>query len=634
MIGSENNDEIQASLVNLKTWLASRSDVEADETVMVSAPEGLRSIGFADIKLEKLSSQHMDGVVFGYDNTAQKPKPWTELDHLVSWTAEFVNMLKDNKGNFATLEVMRGLHEYPISIAKHHVDESIKVIESVLNFEHALDIEHPDTRNRNYACERILVEDVNSIHDIVTQIFTCLYTKCVVRLVVKTNQYHTSALASYLVDLMHQAGATSSEIKCLGFDKRESIGNEKFYVIPSNKNSKLSTIAVVFRQTDTFAAAQGIVDAYYRDQYPNLIVLVEEYIHEKFVRDWQRYLSHAVQIGARLDEKTNIVESFNSKVQIDLNAIDIKASHKAPGNVINVLKFRTLGELMSLLNNLRKVPYISIWNDDVLLAREFAVRVNQCEEFWFNHTPRCTTSGKFIEEVLRYYKKIVAEDNLQIYNSVQAQFADEVEQLRKLHSVFLKKDSRLRSALLLQSYTSIIAKHKSLKNGSTIGESIARLKRFQLGATSRLTYANAGDSRIETIASPVGTAILLVREESSIKSKAVLLELVFKNLLVGNAVLLVCPVNTLGVRFSFDNDHVIPFKMLHEPLPDISRLSLDETVQAHETSVTKKSCPKNIYAIEVLPEMSSEVCEALIVALGTSRKNIWYSNSDQSNYWS
>lgn len=618
----------------LATWLASRKPLNTDATVIISAPDSIRPLGIPDLALEKFQPIHQDGILFCFDNVTSKPKSWTELGHLVSWSSKFLTALEDNKQVLVVLELLRGTSsEYPISVANFHVEEAIKVVQSAISFELGLEMQHPDTRAHNYALENILIEESTALHDIIRQVFSCLYSKCAVNLIVKSNQFFSAALTAYLVDLMHESGAANSEVKCIAFERRDSIGNEKFIkCLGANRSSKLSIIATVFKQTDTFAAAQGIIESYFREQFQNLIVLVEESAYERFVKDWQRYYSHAIHIGSRADSRTTVVDTLNSKVQIDLSAIDIKASHKMSGFVINVLKFRTLGELCSLLGTLRKVPHMSVWNDDILLSREFCLRMNICNEFWLNHVPKSLAGRKFPRDMLNYYSEKVAEDMTNVYNSVNAQFADELEQLKKVQTTFIKKDARLKTMLILQAFTSLVTKSKSLKNGSSVTEAVNRLKRFQLGNLQRISTQEPGDSRIETLLKPVGIAIFLVREESQVKSKAVLVELIFKNLLLGNAVLLVCPANTLGVKFTFDNDHVIPYKMVHESIPDISRLSLENTIEMSE-SLTRKQCPKNAYAIEILPEMNSETCEAISIALGSRATSIWYPDAEQAKYW-
>ena len=606
---------------------------DAEERAAISAPESLRSVGFPDLILGKAGPQHQETVISCYDYSAQKMENWVELSHLMNWSTAFVTALSNNKDSLATLELIRGADEYPIALAKFHVDESIRAIESALCCNVGLDLKHPDTREHNYAVCNIMIDDSICLGDIVRQVFTCLFSKCAVRLVVKTNSFYSATISAYLVDLMHGCGATTSEIQCVAFDRRETIGNEHFSKpFAPNKNSKLSVVATVFRLTDTFAAAQGIIESYFREQFPNLIILVEEAAYERFCQDWQRYYSHALHIGSRLDERTNVTDSLNSKVQVDLAAIDIKASHKMSGNVINVLRFRTYSELNSLLSNLRKVPFMTVWNDDILFSREFCMRLNQCNEFWIDHIPKSIAGYKLPEEMLDYYYATVSEDMTYIYNSVYAQFSDEAEQLRKTLASFMKKDCRLRTTLTLMAFVSIVSKSKSLKNGSSVTEAVARLKRFQRSYTRRLH--TEAESRIETVFRPVGLALLFVREESSVKNKAILLELIFKNLLIGNAVLLACPPNTLGARFTVDNDHVIPFKMVHEALPDISRLSLDQTIDVSETSLSKKQCPKNTFAIEILPDLTSDSCSTITVALGTRRKHILTSDVEQANYWS
>lgn len=632
MIEAELDDELRASLTNIKAWLAGRrGPVNENEKTTISAPDGLRSIGFADLTLEKFGPQHMDGIVYSLEN--EKPKNWTELNHLAEWSREFMKVLKNNKQTLSTLELVRGMSDYPISVATYHVEEAIEVLKSAIKFEVGLDIQHPDTRAQNYAIDSILIEDSAGPHDIIRRVFSCLFSKCLTRLVVKSNNFYSAALTAYLVDLMHQSGASTSEVDCIAFDRRESLGSERFSkCIASSKCSKLSVVATVFKQTDTFAAAQGIIESYFREQYQNLIVLVEESAYDRFIKDWQRYYSHAIHIGSRLDYKTTVVDTFNSKVQIELAAIDMKASHKMTGYAINVLKFRTLNEFLSLLGSLRKIPYMTVWNDDILLSREFCLRVNQCQEFWLNHVPKALSGQHFPEDILNLYAETVAPDMVNIYNSIYTEFPNEIEQLRKLQATFLKKENDVCTTLVIQAYITVLTKIKSLKNGGTIGEFVARLKRFQQGALYKSSIQ--GNSRIETLSKPVGLAIFLVREDSVIKSKATLVELVFKNLLIGNAVLLICPVNTLGAKFAIDNDHVIPFKMVHESVPDISRLSLDSSPETSDISTTKSKCPKNTFAVEILPEMNSETCETMTIALGLRHKSIWYSSVNQANYWS
>lgn len=572
------------------------------------------------------------------DNESQKPETWTELSHLVTWASEFAAALAKNRSALASLELARGGNDFPISLANFHVDEAIAVVNNALTFELGLDLHHSETRDGNHSTCCIPIDESTAIHDIVTRIFTCLFAKCPVRLLVKSSRSHSSILAAYIVELMRGCGAKEAEVSCLEVDRRDGTPVGKtLRAIPSAKDSKLSVVATVFKQTDTFAVAQGIIESYFREKYPNLIVLVEEAVYERFVIDWQRYYSHAVHIGSRLDERTTVVDTFNSKLAIELSAIDIKQSHKMTGYAINVLKFRTTSELISLLSHLRKIPFMTVWNDDVLLSREFCLRVNQCHEFWINHIPKSVAGRKFSEELVNFYNDNYSSETTSVYNSLYSQYADEAEQVRKTLASFQKKEARLRTALILQAFIAIVTKSKSLRGSSTVGESVARLKRFQLGSLQRASSFEAGESRIELVSKPVGLALLLVKEENALKSKALLIELIFKNLLIGNGVLLVCPNNTFGAKFTFENDHVIPFKMLHGPVPDISRLSLEESVEQPaeaSASMNKKQCPKNTYAVEVTQDMNSEMCEAITVALGSRRKLIWYPDCDVTNYWS
>lgn len=327
---------------------------------------------------------------------------------------------------------------------------------------------------------------------------------------------------------------------------------------------------------------------------------------------------------------------------------------------LNVLKFRNLADFSSLLGNLRKVPYMTIWNDDLLFSRQLCLRTNICQEFWLNHVPKHLAQRRLSNDMLNFYARTIAPDMADLYNCVAQEFSEDMEAVRKMQGQFIKKDPKLRTNIILQAYSSLLAKNSSLKNGLTPSESIARLRRFQMSTLHSLApISEPGESRIEIIRKPVGLAVLIVRDlENSIKSRQILVEFIFKNLLIGNGVLLVCPCNTLGAKFGLDNDHIIPFKMVHDTVPDISRLSLNEMngpascaetgdgpdnvnngeqelqSQLLDTSLLKKQCPCNSFAVEMLPEMSSSACETITVSVGTRTKEIWFPDSDNYNYWS
>lgn len=596
----------------------------------------MRALGFADISLEKFGQNHQDSIIFSHDLTSDKPRSWTQLANLVSWSEVFLDNLTANRSTIAILELMKGSNEFPISKATFNVDEARNIITSATNFEASLGLCHPDTKGDHFAIANTLIDDSVGIHEIMRQVFSHLFMRSAIRLIVKSNLYYSCSLVAFLVDLMHQSGASPSEVKCLALERRDSVGSEMRFIkcISSNKNSKLSVISAVFKQTDTFAAAHGIIEAYFREQYPNLIVLVEEAAYERFVRDWQRYYSHAVQIGSRLDARTTIVDSFNSKVQIDLNAIDIKQSHKMSGYAINILKFRTLTELTSLLANLRRVPIVSLWNDDVLLLREFCLRINVSHEFWLNHIPNSCASRRFPHDLMDLYAESVAPDMTDLYNSVAVDYGHDIDSIRKLHTQFMKKDYRLRTTLVIHAFSQVLSKSRSLRNGLSLEDSVTRLRRFHQGCMHRMSSGEAGESRVETIAKPIGLAIIVVREELATKSKAILVEFVFKNLLIGNGVLLVSPNSNMEAKLSFENDHVVPFKQVCDSLPDMSRLSLDASIETQESSPGKKQCPKNTFVVEMQPDMSSDTCEAITLALGVKYKCIYYPDADSTNYWS
>lgn len=620
--------------------MATRPSPDSEDKVTISAPNDLRALGFADLTLEKFGPEHQDSIVYSIDlsSTGQtKTKYWTELLHLVSWSEDFLKALESNKSTISILELMRGSHDFPISKARFHVDEAQSIVRAAINFEVGLDLQHPNARDRKFInVTNIMIDDSTGVHEVIRQVFIHLFSKCVVLLVVKSNQYYSSTLVAFLVDLMHQSGATSYEVNCLAYDRRDSLGSEMRFIkcLTPIKHSKLSVIATVFKQTDTFAAAQGIIESYFREQHPNLIILVEESSYERFIRDWQRYYSHAVEIGFRTDIRTSIVDVFNSKVLIDLNAIDIKHSHKSSGNAINILKFRSLSDLISLLGNLRKVPYMSVWNDDILLMREFCLRLNICQEYWLNHVPKSLAGHRIPHDMLGLYAEVVAPDMTDMYNSIMSEYGDDVENIRKIQMLFMKKDPRLRNSLVLQAYGSLLNKNKSFKNGMTVEESIARLRRFQQVSLNRITSNEKDESRLEIIGKPVGLAIALVREELSLKLKSVLVDFTFKNLMIGNGVLLVCSNSSLETKLSLENDHIIPFKVVHEGLPDMSRLSLDASTETQESSPPKKQCPKNTYVFEMIPDITSDACEGIITALGIRYKTIWYPDSGCVDYWS
>lgn len=637
----------------------------------IKPSENVAEFGFSSLKLEKFELIHNDGIIYlGEYESNGKSKDWATITHLVEWSTEFINKLRSNRQQLAALELLKGnTGDVPFTVANYYVSEAISIIESAVCFDFGVPMIHPDTKFGTRAIENILVEDTNSIQEILRQVFMCLFSECSVRLVVKSNQFCTSVLSTYLVELMHSCGATNNEIRVLANKRRESSDSFRLSkTIQSNRLSSMSVVAIVFAKTDTFAAAQGILDAYFREMYPNLIVFVEEAAYANFVRDWQRYYSHALVIGPRLDPKTMVTEALNGKLRIDLTAIDVRAAHKIAGNVINMIRFRNLAELISLLSNLRKIPFMSLWHDDSLLLRDLCIDINSCTHFWLRHLPCAPAGRRFGNDIIDNYGDWLSQTNVNIYNSLNFKFNEEIENLRKLQTSFMRKDIRLRHKLVLGAYISVISKCKSLRNGNSVTNSVTKLRRF-VEQVHNLNDLSPGDSRIESLAKPVGLALLHVVANNSssgappghgnnlvvgdevdkdkagsatMRLKYQLTDFVFKNLLLGNAVLVCCPSNTFGARFNVENDHIIPFKMVSDSsgLPDISRLSLDASINLNEAcksvgACAKKQCPKNTYAVEVSLNCpnNGDYLEAMLMSLGTRRRFIWYPDAIQTDYW-
>lgn len=602
-----------------------------NDPISIRVTESLKSFGVVDLTVNKFEQTQQDRIVYSLDSETTKPKEWTELSHLNKWICKFMELFKSSRKEIVALELIRMNKEHPLTLATYHVDEAISIIKTAASFKIPLDVVHPDTMGHNYAADNVLVEDAHSVVDIIREILIRLYSRCVVRLVVKIGYFYSSALSAFIVDLMHQAGATTAEIQVYAHDRRESICSERLTTMMTpNKLCKQSVFAVAFAATDLFAAVSGIIEGYFREQYPNLVVLVEEGAYSKFIKYWQHYYSHTLNIGSRLDDKVTVVDTFNEKVTIDLSAIDIRQSYKMTGNVINILRFRTLDECLSLINHLRKIPLMSVWNDDVLLTREFCSRINQCEQFWVNNMPKYHHAGRLPEILYRHHYDILADDMAVLYDKIYTQYQDNIEALQKMRLNFIKKDISLRNRLIFSAYLNTLNKYKSFKNGSTDNDIIARQQNF-MNIFQTIREDGKGNRCVEEITSPIGMIIIHVAEEiTTVKQKVLLLELIIKNLLLGNAVLVHCPPSTLAVKFSLENDHIIPFQMIIDETLDItlSNLTLDSSLSG------RKKCPPNTSVVKFDTSFTSEMMGGKIRALCCKKKLLWLSTTDRFDYWS
>lgn len=640
-------DQIDRDTIEcLRTWLSNRkqSTDEIDHyqsNLVIHPPSQMRSLGFPDLHLSKFTDSPRKATSSPYD-----------FNKLFKWIMELLRLARTNKPCLEAIECMR--YSYNKRIAQFHVQEAINFVQGALCY----DVSFDATVN---LANHVTIEDPQTpIQEIMGKLCVCLFAKSPIRIVAKFNHYYTCLLSAFLVDMIHEAGVPAGLIQLFVYDPRKEsaanfeVGNSSSNCGPTSlsKLAKLSTVSICFHDSDTNLACKYTLESYMREvYYSNMIFLVEESIYEKFLLDWKNNYEFIV----------NQDKSTTWKIEIDLNCIDLKSANRKLGHCISVIKFRSIEELCDLLSKLKKIPYAQLWTNRYLLAQEICTNRNylgQCLEFWVNHLPINILGRKFDDYLLKYFKDSLKEKMNETYADIFHYHEDDISEVKKLQAAFMgrKVNQSERIARVLRVYLNLIGKSKSTKQvGMSIGESVAKMKRFQLAELNNTTREIPGESRIQSLLGPVGLAILVVRNEIGInctKCKHVLVEFIFKNLLLGNGVILVCPPTTLGLRFPFDLMKKIhlPFRMIDSTKFDYS-IQINELNESFNESTTQQQlegsidsglntslmqqtrkqmkCPKNVYALELKEaELTSDKVDAMILALGAKRRTIWHPDGD------
>jgi len=237
------------------------------------------------------------------------------------------------------------------------------------------------------------------------------------------------------------------------------------------------------------------------------------------------------------------------------------------------------------------VKQVQIWTEDYFLARELSgfssfryggrrsvfrdkksnyehLITKHCREFWLNHLPPSLNAHHFQWQLIDHFKTIMRQNMDSTYSEVLAEYEPLIEDLRRQYASSLREcayTEATRVSYILTSYLTLITRHKSLKQiGLTIEQAVKRLKCFHRDLVSQVKELSQ-NSRVEHTVDPVGLAILSIEDKACVKSKSAIIEFVYKNLLVGNAVLVVCPRGLLGARFPQDLyclDIMLPFALV------------------------------------------------------------------------
>lgn len=660
------------TIEHLRTWLSNRShqrpnddddgshEDDTDEqrhyhsnVVVIHPDERLRNLAFPDLHLSKFTRFALvpNDQGFRQQQQQQSPSRDTRLIGLVKSLSRFLDSLRCCRQSLETIEFYRlgGATQSERNTASFNVDESIELIQTCLNLDWALDIQISQL-------DCVLIDDLSpSIQDLISRICILLFASSPVRVVARESNYSTCLLGAFLVDLLHEAGVSRKQLQLLVSDyQQESSGAEySFSWLLSSPQSqgtpqKQCLVAICFADTDIVLALMCIFGSYVRDirYHRNLILLIEEANYDTFLYHWENSSDRIMPFLQDID------------VKIDLNCIDIRLASRISKPCINVIKFRSLDDLQNLMGKLRKIPYIQIWSSDHIFIRKFTLsstQSNQCEEFWLNQVrPKNIAGHRFCWQMIRHYRNSMKLHMDGVYTNVFYEFEEKLTNLVKRLSRFSKAKDRLQ--VVTKAYINLISKFKSARqSGLSVSESVYRLRRF-FSSTSEISQSIEGESEIETSLRPIGLAILVIKNGRCVKSRSVLLEFVFKNLVLGNGVLLICPTATLGSRFhneSMKIDQQLPFEWIDlriapnesdnldekspgnvsgasEVVPDETETSWDSTDSGLNHSILRKQlkCPKNAYAVEFNEsELTSDKVDLLVLGLGTRRRSIWYNNA-------
>lgn len=646
-------DQINRDTIEyLKTWLSNRKQPgdqidHYQSNVVIHPPSNMRSLGFPDLHLNRFNGSPM------------KITQSNDFNLLFKWTSELLKLMQANKCCLEAIELMR--HNYSKRIAQFHVQEAINFVQGALCY----DVSFDATVN---VANHVTVEDPQTpIQEIVGKLCICLFAKSPVKIIAKVNHYYTCLLAAFLVDMIHEAGVVAGLIQLFVYDPRRDSTNLDDLSASNcgpaslSKVSKLSIVSICLHDLDANLACNCILESYMREvYYSNMIVLVEESIYEKFVLNWSTNYEKIV---------TSKNNNNSWQIEVDLNSIDLKSAHRMVGHCINIIKFRSIEELCKLLGKLRKIPYLQLWTNQYLMAQELCTGHNyldQCHEFWINHLPTNILGRKFDDYLLKYFKDSLRTNMNETYSEIFHYYEDDILEVKKLQNAFMSTSKQVsqskRIARVLRIYLNLISKSKSTKQTNlTIGESVAKMRRFQSNLLESKINEIPGESRIETLLKPIGLSILVIRNEACIKSKYILVEFIFKNFLLGNGVLLVCPQTILGLRFPIElikRNH-LPFRIIDSTknIHSSIQINQNESLEALDSELAAAAhcsqqlqqqqlessldsglnislvqpakrdmkCPKNVYAIELKEtELTSDRVDAMILALGAKRKTVWY----------
>lgn len=438
------------------------------------------------------------------------------------------------------------------------------------------------------------------------------------------------------------------------------------------------------RSIDVPTAIKQTLKAYARDfGHPNLILFVEETIYRIFEQNWQVLFGKIISQLDSLD------------IKVDMNCLDVKLAQNRSGNNIYIVQFRSIIDLSKLIGKLRKIDQIQFWTEDFLFAREICLclkNLNCCDNFWLNRLPlthdilennmsiqmdtiKDSTTTKTNDISKNSYIGL-DESIYEAYSNVIHDCDIQLNRIKKLQEYFVSKNSETnRVGIILRAYLRLISKFKSLKNQTiTIEESLSRLKRFHMSHSDIITeIAGQENLLVESIIRPIGIALIVAPSESNLKSKWLLVELIFKNLILGNGVVLACHPNALGSRFpmEFITSYKIPFEMVHlnviqtedietsfddsHEISSLNQSDLQSTPKSkHETSIkslqkhvdspdsgvqtsfsNRKSSKRlsNMYLIDIsqYPDLNCAKIDTLILTMGVRKKRIYFSNGPQSS---
>lgn len=589
------------SLEAIRTWLSNRDQMsdnidhyQANCIIHPSDPL-LCQYNLPDLHLRRLQKPK---VLTPLKRTNQQGT--VELGDVLDYMSEFLLRIKQQRKE---LECVEHICNPSIGkqLAQFLVQESINLVASALAFDNQI----VDLSQLGNLVDFIEIDHSRSqlhLHEIISQILLRLFTQTPAYIFVNAGQYKASLLSSYLVDLLHMSGAPKSHVQLFAFSEPTtgllaSSEHTRTQTNQGNLNQAQTTLYVCLNNSDIDRAVVTILETYLREpQNPRAIVLIEHSIYQLFLELWQSNYSK----GIAASEDLSLLE-----ICVDLNSIDMSVARRTRGNCINMIKFHSLEELCKLVGCLRSsnhIAHVQLWTNDTLLARQLAgfsstvskrsalrdqksnyehILTKRCSEFWLNHLPASLSGRRFQWQLIDHFRALLRQHMDLAYSEALRNNELIIDKLRRQHLALGRKcvNPRQRGKLIWHSYLSLISKYKSLKQlGLTVEEAAKRMRSFQ---QCLLDQANEleGESRIEHTIDSIGLAILTIEDKVCIKSKAAVVEFIYKNLLVGNAVLLVCPKNLLGARFPqhLFAEGKLPFAMV-EVGP-----SKDEAVHAEAT---------------------------------------------------